>query len=58
MHASLVEFALVALLVFSLFVTTSGDLLQSCGSLVYSRDQLFALQSSAVLSKERPDVPP
>ncbi|TWW62365.1 Polyhomeotic-like protein 2 [Takifugu flavidus] len=58
MYVRLVEFGLVALLVFSLFNTASGDPSQSRGSLVYSRDQLFALRSSAALPKERPDVPP
>ncbi|TWW68206.1 hypothetical protein D4764_19G0000040 [Takifugu flavidus] len=52
------EFTLVVLLISSLFDTASGDPSRSRGSLVYSRDQLFALRSSAALPKERPDVPP
>ncbi|TWW54569.1 RNA-directed DNA polymerase from mobile element jockey [Takifugu flavidus] len=58
MYVRLMEFALVVLLISSLFDTASGDPSRSRGSLVYSRDQLFALRSSAPLPKERPDVPP
>ncbi|TWW76587.1 hypothetical protein D4764_13G0012490 [Takifugu flavidus] len=36
----------------------SRDLSWSCSSLVYSKDQLFTLRSSAALPEERPDVPP
>ncbi|TWW61350.1 hypothetical protein D4764_05G0014400 [Takifugu flavidus] len=58
MYIRLMEFALVVIPISSLFDTASGDPSRSCGSLVYSRDQLFALRSSAPLPKERPDVPP
>ncbi|TWW65035.1 hypothetical protein D4764_22G0006820 [Takifugu flavidus] len=58
MYVRFMEFTLVVLLISSLFDTASGDPSQSRGSLVYSRDQLFALRSSAPLPKERPDVPP
>ncbi|KAI3366012.1 hypothetical protein L3Q82_009847 [Scortum barcoo] len=54
MHTRLVEFALVALLVFTLLVTVSW---RPHGSIVYSRDQLLAQQSMAVLPEERSDVP-
>ncbi|TWW55977.1 hypothetical protein D4764_09G0010270 [Takifugu flavidus] len=62
MYVRLMEFTLVVLLISSLFDTASGDPSRRPFAeprpLVYSRDQLFALRSSAPLPKERPDVAP
>lgn len=57
MEPKLDGFAMVFLLFFSLFLTVSGDSARSHGPIVYSRDQLLALGSNAVLPNDKPDVP-
>ncbi|CAM4731262.1 unnamed protein product [Leuciscus chuanchicus] len=51
------EFALLFLLLWTIFTVTYGNSVHSCGPIVYTRDQLLAFRNTPMLLEGKKDIP-